>query len=156
MAADLFDDSADSPLIKSAGSWDIVNIVMFLHIWDWGMQVKAWKRILKLLSHRPGSMIVGAQTGSTQPGELQLTPPYVVKGEEKSIYRQDLESFKKMGREVERDEGVQLDVHVVYGDQKVRDVLSEEEESGERSLLFKQDSSERKLSSNIAFPQGND
>ncbi len=101
-------------------------------------------------------MIVGAQTGSTQPGELQLTPPYVVKGEEKSIYRQDLESFKKMGREVERDEGVQLDVHVVYGDQKVRDVLSEEEESGERSLLFKQDSSERKLSSNIAFPQGND
>lgn len=41
MVADLFDDSADSPLIKSAGSWDIVNIVMFLHIWDWGMQVKA-------------------------------------------------------------------------------------------------------------------
>ena len=83
------------------------------------MQVEACKRVLKLLSHHPGSMIIGAQTGSTQPGEPHLKPPHVTKGDEKSIYRHDIDTFKEMWREVERDENVQLDVQVVYGDQSV-------------------------------------
>ncbi|KAL6714990.1 hypothetical protein ACLMJK_007250 [Lecanora helva] len=149
--ADLLDDSPDSPLNQSAGSWDFVNVIMFLHIWDWDGQVKACKRILKLLSRKPGSKIIGAMTGSTQPGELVLKPPVVAEGEKKSIYRHDLETFKEMWRDVERDENIQLDVQVVYGDQKVRDVLSEEEERGERAFFFKQDSSQRRLFFTIGF-----
>ena len=145
ITADLFDDATDGLLAKTGGTWDIVNIIMFLHIWDRETQLAASKRILKLLCPKPGSMIVGAQTGSTQAGELVLKPPYVAEGEERSIYRHSLDTFEQMWREVEKDAGVNLDVKVTYDAQEARDAIAKEEERGERSFFFKQSSDQRKL-----------
>ena len=145
ITADLFDDSSDGLLTRTGGTWDYVNIVMFLHIWDRETQLAASKRILKLLCSKPGSMIVGIQTGSTQPGELVLKPPYVVEGEERSIYRHSLDTFVAMWREVESDAGRSLDVKVTYDSQEARDKIAREERSGERSFFFKQSPEQRKL-----------
>ena len=145
IVADLFDDSVDGLLVKSKGTWDIVNIIMFLHIWDLDMQTAACKRIVKLLRPVPGSMIIGAQTGCTQPGELHLKPPHVAEGQERSIYRHNLETFKDMWKEVGKDEGVRLDVKVEYDDQESRDQLAREEQSGEKNFFFQQSPDQVKL-----------
>ncbi|KAM0796363.1 hypothetical protein BDR22DRAFT_900139 [Usnea florida] len=156
IAADLFDDD-DSALgggsmKNNVGTWDVVNIFMFLHIWDLDTQVAACKRILNLLSPKPGSMVIGAQSGSTQPGEVLLKPPHVADGEEKRIYRHSLESFREMWGKVGKEEGVELKVEVVYDDPEGRDTLAKEEEKGERQFFFKQGPESRKLFFTIERP----
>ncbi|KAI4114673.1 MAG: hypothetical protein LQ338_007971 [Usnochroma carphineum] len=145
ITADLFDDSADGLLAKTGGTWDVVNIIMFLHIWDRNTQYAACKRIVKLLKNQAGSMIIGAQTGSTEPGELVLKPPFVAEGEERSIYRHSVETFLDMWKEVEKELGVKLETKVDYDDPEGRKTLAEEEKSGERSFFFKQSVEQRKL-----------
>lgn len=60
--------------------------------------MRAAERILDLLSPKPGSMIVGAQTATVKPGEHVLRPPFVKEREHKSIFRQSRETFKDMWR----------------------------------------------------------
>lgn len=136
IAADLFDESAESALQKTEGTWDVINIIMFLHIYDWNTQVRACKRILKLLSRKRGSMVIGAQTGSIEAGELQLKPPMVAEGEEKTIYRQNLDTFTKMWKEVGQDEGLELEVWVVYDDDVDRERRAKEEQDGGKNKFF--------------------
>lgn len=66
ISADIFDEDINNALVKTEGTWDVINIVMFLHIFDWATQIRACKRIIKLLSRKSGSMVIGAQTGSTR------------------------------------------------------------------------------------------
>lgn len=136
IAADIFDETADSRLAKTEGTWDVISIVMFLHIYDWDTQVRTCKRILKLLSRKPGSMVIGAQTGSTDAGEHFLKPPFVAEGRQKSVYRQSMETLTEMWRIVERDEGIRLKVDVVYDEQNDRDTRAKEEETGEKKKFF--------------------
>ena len=136
IAADLFDDSPDSGLIKTAGTWDVINIIMFLHVYDWDTQVRSCRRILKLLSRAKGSMVIGAQTGSTQAGDFMLKPPFVAEGEEKTIYRQSLETFTKMWEEVGRDEGLNLEIEVIYDEQTDRDRRAKEEQEEGKHKFF--------------------
>ena len=143
--ADIFDDSADGLAVRSQGTWDIVNINMFLHIWDLNTQKAASKRIIKLLRPDPGSMIIGNQTGSTQPGELVLRPPYVTEGGERSIYRHSLETLVDMWKAVGDDEGVKLDVKIDYDDQEPREKLTKEDQSDEREFYFGPGPEQRKL-----------
>ena len=35
LVADLLEPREEDALAKTAGSWDVINIIMFLHIWDW-------------------------------------------------------------------------------------------------------------------------
>ena len=70
IAADLFDESSDSGLEQTAGTWNIINIVMFLYVYDWNKQVQCCRRILQLLSRTKGSMVIGAQTGAIDAGEV--------------------------------------------------------------------------------------
>ena len=100
IAGDLFDESPDGALEKTAGSWDVVNVTMFLHMYDWPTQVRACKRILKLLVKRKGSMVVGAQTGSVHAGDFHLKPPLVAEGEERTLFRHNLETFRQMWESV--------------------------------------------------------
>lgn len=103
IAADFFEEDADkSALVKTEGSWDFINIIMVLHIYDWATQIRACKRILKLLSRKPGSIVIGALAGSTQPGEQVVKPPLVPEGELMIVYRQSKETFVEMWRVVER------------------------------------------------------
>jgi len=57
------------------GQCDIISITMFLHLFNHANQLKAATRIPRLLAHRPGSLVLGSQAGSTTPGEVPLKAP---------------------------------------------------------------------------------
>ena len=134
IAADLLDESRDSRLVATEGTWDVISINMFLHVFDWDMQVRACKRILKLLSNNKGSMTMGVQTGSTEAGEFVLKPPNVL--EETKVYRQSMETFRKMWEEVGRDAGVDLKVEVEYEDEGDRERRKNNEQEEGKGLLL--------------------
>ncbi|KAL8644840.1 MAG: hypothetical protein Q9210_007044 [Variospora velana] len=136
IVADLYDESDASVLQKTAGTWDVINIIMFLHIYDRTTQLRACKRILQLLSPATGSMVIGAQSATTEPGELRLKPPMVAEGEEKTVYRHSLETFTEMWKEVGRDERVKLDIWVGYDDDADRQRRAEEEKERGRDRFF--------------------
>ena len=136
ISADIFDEDINNALVKTEGTWDVINIVMFLHIFDWATQIRACKRILKLLSRKSGSMVIGAQTGSTKPGEQVLKPPFVAEGEHRSVFRHNAETFTEMWKIVEQDEGVRLKVEVVYDDQEEREKRRKEEEAEGKKKFF--------------------
>ncbi|MCJ1478663.1 hypothetical protein MMC13_007344 [Lambiella insularis] len=112
LTADVF--AADGALAQTEGSWDVVSIFMFLHVWDLPAQKRVCARILKLLRPQAGSWVVGKQVGSVKPREWPLRPPFVREGEEKNVWRHSVETFREMWEEVGREEGVGLDVQVKY------------------------------------------
>ena len=114
IAADVLDSSPGNGLVKTEGTWDIIAITMFLHIWDLETQIQACKRILKLVKQEKGSLIIGSQTGNEQAHALLLKPPFG----ERSVYRHNLESFKAMWLGVADETGVCLEVHVDYAKQE--------------------------------------
>lgn len=136
ITADLFDTTSESALTKSKGTWDVISIVMFLHVFDWDTQVLACKRILQLLSRKPGSMIIGAQTGSTEPEEHVLKPPFVAEGEHKTVYRQSQDTFTDMWKTVGRDEDVELRIQVEYDEHQDRELRAKEEDAGGKNKFF--------------------
>lgn len=136
IGADIFDEDRNDALVKTEGTWDVISIVIFLHIFDRATQIRACKRILKLLSHKPGSMVIGAQTGSTKSGEQVLKPPFVGEGEHKSVFRQSAETFTEMWKIVEQDEGIRLKVEVEYDDQQERERRMKEEAAEGKKKFF--------------------
>ena len=131
MAADLVDEA-----INNAEQRDVVNIFTFLHMYNWDDQVRACKRIMQLLSRKPGNVVIGTQTGSIEPEEQAVKPPFVAEGEHKTIYRHSIDPFTEMWKIVERDEGVELKVVVEYDDQTDRDRRAKEETTEEKGKLF--------------------
>ncbi len=119
IAADLLDaDSTGNQLESTEGTWDVIAISMFLHIWDLKTQGEACKRILKLLKRREGSLVIGSQTGNEQPHESPLKPPFIAEGKERSLYRHYLDSFRRMWMDVGDEVGMRLDVQVDYAKQE--------------------------------------
>lgn len=114
IAGDLFDQSSESALAQTEGTWDVIVIIMFLHVFNWKDQVKACGRILNLLSTKPGSIIIGAQTATTKPGEQNLVPPFVKPGEHKSVFRQSRETFTQMWEGAGKDKGIPLKIWAEY------------------------------------------
>lgn len=92
------------------GQTDIIVINMFLHLFDYSNQLKVATRILRLLSHRPGSIILGAQAGVVNPVEQPLKPPFdkTEDGQKRTIYRHSPASFAKMWEDAGRASGVPL------------------------------------------------
>jgi len=111
---DIFDENPDSSLMKTRGTWDVINAIMFLHQFDWNQQVEICSGMLKLLKPKAGSMVIGAQTGSTQSGEVTIKAPFLKEGNEKKVYRHSKDSFRKMWEQVAESEGVKLEVWVEY------------------------------------------
>ena len=98
------------------GQLDIISITMFLHLFNWDNQLRAATRILRLLSHKPGSLVVGSQAGSVNAGELPLKPPFAdaAGSEKRSVYRHNPDSFNKLWMEAGRAVGVPLRVSAVF------------------------------------------
>ena len=93
IAGDVFDPA--SGLTELDGEIDIIYAGSFLHLFDWAGQVTASKRMVKLLRDRKDSVIIGRQVGSTDARE------YVHRtNKDKTMFRHDEASFKKMWREV--------------------------------------------------------
>ena len=92
------------------GQTDMIVINMFLHLFDYNNQLKVATRILRLLSHKPGSIVLGSQAGVVHPIEQPLKPPFdkTGDGQKRTIYRHSPESFKQMWEDAGRAAGVPL------------------------------------------------
>ena len=92
------------------GQTDIVVINMFLHLFNYQNQLKVATRILRLLSHKPGSIILGSQAGVVNPIEQPLKPPFdkTEDGETRTIFRHSPKSFIRMWEDAGRASGVPL------------------------------------------------
>ena len=136
IAADLFDESSESALWKTAGSWDVINIIMFLHVYDWDTQMRACQQILKLLAKKKGSMVIGAQTGTTKAGEFHLKPPLVAEGESRTLFRHSKETFEQLWKTVADKEDVRLKIQVEYDDPQDREARAREEQERGKKQFF--------------------
>jgi len=77
---DILDSSPESALAKTWGTWDAVNICMFLHLFSYDELKLACRNILRLLKPQKGSMIIGAQTASITPADFELKAPILREG----------------------------------------------------------------------------
>lgn len=66
--ADIF--AENSELDQLDGKINIVNAASFFHLFDWDGQIKAAKRVVKLLEPTSGSLIVGRQGGKPEAGSF--------------------------------------------------------------------------------------
>lgn len=98
------------------GQMDIIAITMFLHLFDYANQLRVATRILRLLSHKPGSLILGSQAGVTKATEQALKPPFdrTSEGEKRTVFRHSPESFTAMWEEAGAAAGVPLRVSAVF------------------------------------------
>ena len=116
-------DFSTGPLMTKLGPGqiDIISITMFLHLFDRPNQLKASTRILRLLAHKPGSMVLGSQAGSLSAGEQPLQPPFADKpkkedgsSEKRTVYRHNTESFEQLWTEAGQAAGVPLKVSASF------------------------------------------
>lgn len=97
------------------GSVDIIAITMFLHLFNYENQLRTATRLLRLLSHKPGSMILGSQAGSIDSGEQTLKPPFhrSESGTTRTVFRHNPESFERLWKEAGQVTGVPLKISAV-------------------------------------------
>lgn len=67
IATDIFNPSPSFQVIY--GRIDIIYAGSFFHLFDWDDQLKVAKRAVEILRPQKGSMVVGRQVGSLEPGE---------------------------------------------------------------------------------------
>lgn len=97
------------------GSVDIITATMFLHLFNYENQLKTATRMLRLLSHTPGSLILGSQAGSIDFGEQTLKPPFhrSETGTKRTVFRHNPESFEKLWKEAGKVTGIPLKISAV-------------------------------------------
>lgn len=112
------DQFTDGPLMSrlGPGQTDIIAITMFLHLFDYQNQLKVATRILRLLSHKPGSLILGSQAGVVQAIEQPLKPPFdkTNDGSKRTVFRHSPSSFTRMWEDAGIAAGVPLRVSAVF------------------------------------------
>ena len=112
------DSFTDGPLMQGLGpgQMDIIAITMFLHLFDYQNQMKVATRILRLLSHKPGSMIIGSQAGVKDAVEQPLKPPFdkTETGEKRTVFRHSPSSFTRMWEDAGMAAGVPLRISAVF------------------------------------------
>ena len=98
------------------GQTDIICITMFLHLFDHKNQLRAATRILRLLSHKPGSLILGSQAGVVEATEQPLMPPFdkTQDGEKRTIFRHSPSSFTALWEEAGVAAGIPLRVSAIF------------------------------------------
>ena len=105
--ADVFDP--ESPLRDLRGKIDIIFACQLLHLFGWERQIEAAKKIVDM--SRPGTCLLGYQIGRVQSAEVQRPWGF--------MFYHNVESFKELWRQIERDTGTKwvLDVSLVDLDQ---------------------------------------
>jgi SAM-dependent methyltransferase len=101
MQADIFDE--EGPLKELEGKMDIIQVSLFLHLFDLEGQTKACEKLVRILRQEKGVLVTGQQVGSTVPMQL---PPETGS----QMYKQNVESFEKMWEEVGRRTGTEWKV----------------------------------------------
>ncbi|KAI1161954.1 hypothetical protein F5B18DRAFT_662703 [Nemania serpens] len=129
IAGDIFSEVDE--LAKTRGTWDMVHIAMFLHVFSLVDQQAVSKNVLKLLKPVKGSTVIGTQTGSLDFGELKLQPPLCEPGEEKTIYRQSKETLKTLFEKAAEAVGVDVVVWTEYDEDEAKERAAGRNEKGE-------------------------
>jgi hypothetical protein len=83
---------------------DIVNAGSFFHLFSWDEQVAAVKQAIALLRPQPGSLVIGRQAGRKDP----IDPDD--KENAPKRYRHDVETWKRLWRQVEEETGTKWEV----------------------------------------------
>ncbi|KAJ6084241.1 hypothetical protein N7486_011041 [Penicillium sp. IBT 16267x] len=103
IASDIFDDNSD--LVKNlTGKMDIVNAASFFHLFNWDQQVIVAKRIVSLLRAQPDSLLIGRQVGCADPDNADDS------GKARELYRHNLETWKRLWRQVQAETGTEWEV----------------------------------------------
>lgn len=129
ITGDVFFDSDD--LARTRGTWDIIHIAMFLHVFSFMDQEVACRNILKLLKPTPQATVIGTQTGSLDAGEMVLKPPLCEPGEHKTVFRQNKETLKEMWETAAKAEGFSVNVWTEYDEDEARKRAAGRKERGE-------------------------
>ena len=112
------DDFTNGPLMQrlGPGQTDIIAITMFLHLFDYQNQMKVATRILRLLSTKPGSMIIGSQAGVKDAMEQELKPPFdkTRDGKKRTVFRHSPSSFTRMWEDAGLASGVPLRISAIF------------------------------------------
>ena len=111
MEADIFD--ANSGLKQVDGKIDMINAASFFHLFDCDEQVKAAKRVVRLLKPVPGSLIVGRQGGKVEAGSFA----HIKK--EMTAFWHNSESWTNMWRRVGEETGTEWKTEAVLGEEDV-------------------------------------
>ena len=99
--ADIFEDGG--ALDAFVGKMDIVQVGLFLHLFNLEGQTKACERIVTLMKPEKGVLILGQQVGATEPKQM-------TKEEGSKMYKHNPESFEKMWRDVGEKTGTEWTV----------------------------------------------
>jgi hypothetical protein len=129
ITGDIFSDTDD--LAKTRGSWDLIHIAMFLHLFSIERQEKACENMIRLLKTAPHSTIFGTQTGTLDAGELVLKPPMCEPGEHKTVFRHSKDTMKEMWERVARSAGTKVEVWAEYDNEEAAQRARGREEKGE-------------------------
>jgi hypothetical protein len=89
LTADIFEEGC---LGKLRGKVDIIHIGLFLHLWNWNLQLKACIAIVDILKQEKGVKVLGQQMATIEPG-----PTVIGK---KISYKHDDKSFERLWKEV--------------------------------------------------------
>lgn len=98
---DIFD--ANTSLKQLDQKCDIVRAAAFFHLFSWDNQKIVAHRVAKLMRPQKGSLVVGAQVGHSTPEE---TP----RREGGTRFQHNLESWRRMWKEVGDETGVEFEV----------------------------------------------
>jgi SAM-dependent methyltransferase len=101
MQADIFEEGG--ALQELEGKMDIVQVGLFLHLFDLEGQTAACKKIVRLLKQEKGVLVTGQQVGATEPVQMP-------RGSGSKMYKHNAESFEKMWRDVGEQTGTQWKV----------------------------------------------
>ena len=101
-SGDIMSDSSApeaKELTALEGTMDIVHAASLLHCWGWDDMITATKRLVSLSRPQPGSLIIGNQMGSLDPGQY---PMPTGKG---FNYRHDVQSMERFWQQIEEETG---------------------------------------------------
>jgi SAM-dependent methyltransferase len=129
IAADIFDVDG-GPLAELDGKIDIINASSFFHLFPIEEQQQAARHCLKLLKARPGSLIIGRQKASRNPGKDSGRSGGAPK------FWHSAESWQKFWQEIGEETGVTFDVVVAMKGTKFEDLKGSLEDTDDVSMSF--------------------
>lgn len=103
----LGEDGSASTLGSFRGQLRVVQLGMILHLFTWEEQLNAFENTIALLRDEPGVLIIGQATGNL---DGVVTQTLSVGGANKETCKHNVESFKRLIKEVESQTGTQWDV----------------------------------------------
>lgn len=100
-------EGSAAPLAQFRGKLSVVQLGMILHLFTWEQQQTAFENAIALLRDEPGVLIIGQATGNL---DGVATQTLTVGGANKGTHKHNVESFKRLVKDVEARTGTQWDV----------------------------------------------